>query len=502
MRLLADLLNHVEKLLPDYRDQLEEGYAPAQLAEQLQPFEARIGTRLPPAYYALYEQFDGDACGLALGWFFTSLGRAEARLQADDAGWYASPDNPDQVRPQSHSSRRIPIVEDYGGSIIYLDYDPAPGGTPGQLILLLRDSPTTIYSVAPSLTVFLELILEELTAGRVAVRKGEEYLEFACSAGPYETFWGDLSYRWRSAALALPAGDAAALAALSPLWRQAIELDSGPCTSDQLHRVRTLLVNDPAMLPDLANILLFPAVRTLDLYAHPLTAAHLALVAQTQVVFLTLAGVLPDLTPLTHLSGLRTLRLVDATVESLAPLAALPHLEELELELVVVPDLRPLASLRSLQALTLKNSTQQPSLHPVPIQLPCVVLGEAAMAEFLLRHPTWPPRPAEWPPLAVLGSLPRLQSLRVAGTTFADLGALWAFPRLRYVELTGCPITDFSAARELPDGLSFTGDGEFLEGILAVAPDKGFRFDSISGNITEAQEELWMTYLERQRAEQ
>lgn len=132
MRLLAELPDHVAALLPDYRDSLEEGYAPAQLAALLQPFEARIGTRLPPAYYALYEQFDGDSCGLAFGWFFTSLGRAAARQQSDESGWYASPDNPDQVQPRSHSSRRLPIAEDYGGSVIYLDYDPAPGGTPGR----------------------------------------------------------------------------------------------------------------------------------------------------------------------------------------------------------------------------------------------------------------------------------------------------------------------------------------------------------------------------------
>ena len=472
MRLLAELLDHVAAVLPDYRDSLEEGYAPAQLAALLQPFEARIGTRLPPAYYGLYEQFNGDSCGLAFGWFFMSLGRAEAQQRGDAASWYANPDNPDQVQPRSHASRRLPLVEDYGGSIIYLDYDPAPGGTPGQLILLLRDNPTTIYSVAPSLTVFLELILTEFKAGRVAARAGEAYLEFAGAAGPYEAFWGDLSHRWRSAERALPPAAAASLAHLSPLWREKIEQDSGPLTSSQLHRVRTLLVNDVAMLPDLATILLFPDVRTLDLYAHPLTAAHLDLVAQTEVNFLTLAGVLPDLTPLTRIPNLRTLRLVDATVASLAPLAALPHLETLELEMVVVPDLRPLAALATLKVLTLANSRRQPASQP---------------------HP-------EWPPLAVLGALPQLESLQVDDTNFADLGALRAFPRLCHVSLANCPITDFSAARDLPDGLSFTGNGDFLEGILAVAPDKQFRFDSISGGMTDAQEDLWMSYIAQQRA--
>jgi cell wall assembly regulator SMI1 len=475
MQLLTELLAHVAAVLPDYRDSLEEGYAPAQLAALLQPFEARIGTRLPPAYYALYEQFDGDSCGLALGWFFMSLGRAEAQQRSDEESWYASPDNPDQVQPRSHASRRLPLVEDYGGSIIYLDYDPAPGGTPGQLILLLRDNPTTIYSVAPSLTVFLKLISTEFKAGRVAARAGEEYLEFACAAGPYEAFWSDLSHRWRSAERPRPPETAASLARLSPLWREKIEQDSGHFTSSQLHRVRTLLVNDVAMLPDLATILLFPNVRTLDLYAHPLTAAHLDLVAQTEVNFLTLADVLPDLTPLTRIPNLRTLRLVNATVRSLAPLAALPHLETLELELVVVPDLRPLAALETLQVLTLATSRRPPASQP---------------------------RTTEWPPLTVLGALPHLESLKVDDTNFADLGALRAFPRLCHVSLANCPITDFSAAHDLPDGLSFTGNGDFLEGILAVAPDKQFRFDSISGEMTDAQEDLWMNYVEQQRAEQ
>ena len=499
MRLLDDLLKHVQKLLPDYADSLAEGYDPRQLAEYLQAFEARIGTKLPAAYYALYEQFDGDSMGLALGWFFMPLSRAESRLQTDDASEYASPDNPDQVQPRTHASRRIPLVDDYGGTVIYLDYDPAPGGTPGQLILIFRDSPTTIYSVAPSLQVFLEIILNELIAGRVTPLEDKKYLEFACRDGQYETFWQDLSHRWRSLKQALPAAPTDRLAALSPLWRQKITDENGPFTGAQLHRVRTLLVNDNAMLPDLANILLFPKVRTLDLYAHPLTPAHLALVVQTKVASLTLAGVLPDLTPLARLTTLRTLDLVDATVESLAPLADLLQLETLELELVVVPDLRPLASLANLQALTLKNSSKQPGLIPVPVELPRGTLTDAIVEEFFSRNPVWQPRPAEWPPLAVLGQLPSLQSLDVSSTNFADLRVLLAFPQLQHVGLAGCPITDFSAARDLPNGLSFSGDGDFMEGVLAVASDKGFRFDSITGRLTDAQEKLWMSYSKAQR---
>ncbi|MGI4870291.1 MAG: SMI1/KNR4 family protein [Janthinobacterium lividum] len=493
------ILAHVAKLLPDYVDELEPGYPADELAQQVQAVEQRIGTRLSAAYYELYERFDGDSLGLAFGWFFTSLGRALVRLPADEYGWHANPDNPDQVKPQSHSTRRLPIVEDYGGSIIYLDYDPAPGGTPGQLILIFRDDPTTIYSVAPSLDTLLELVLAEFEAGRVqAAEDGENHLEFAATEGPYEAFWSDLSNRWRSKPLAQPAESATSLAALPALWRQKIEQLDGPFDPAKLHRVRTLLVNDPAMLPDLANILLFPKLRTLDLYAHPVTAEHLALVAQTKVTSLTLAGVLPDLTPLTYLTKLRRLSLVDATVPSLAPLAALLHLEALELELVEVPNLRPLASLRNLQELTLENSTKQPGLIPVPIELPSLHVAE--VEEFLKNQPVWQPRPAKWPPLAVLGPLPKLQSLDVSGTNFADLGALLAFPQLRHVSLVGCPITDFSAARELPNGLSFAGDGTFLEGILAVAPDKGFLFNSMSGDMTEAQEALWDAYLERQRA--
>ncbi|MDJ0367769.1 SMI1/KNR4 family protein [Hymenobacter sp. H14-R3] len=500
MRLLDDLLENVQKIVPAYADGLEEGYDPTQLAEYLQPFEARIGTKLPPEYYALYERFAGDSLGLAMGWFFMPLGRAESRLQADADGWHASPDNPDQVRPQSHSSRRIPLADDYGGTTMYLDYDPAPGGTPGQLILIFRDDPTTIYSVAPSLKVFLELILAELVAGRVTQQEEENYLEFACTAGQYETFWKDLSHRWRSPAPLTTTEDQ--LATLSPLWREKIAQDNDSFTNAQLHRVRTLLVNDNDMLPDLANILLFPAVRTLDLYAHPLTPAHLALVAQTKVAFLTLAGVLPDLTPLARLTTLRTLSLVDAAVESLAFLAALPKLKKLELELIVVPDLRPLASLHQLQELKLENSRQQPGLIPVPVELPYGVLTDAVLEDFFSRNPPWQPRPAEWPPLAVLGPLPRLEVLDVSGTSFSDLRALLAFPKLMSVWLEGCPITDFSAAPELPNGLSFSGNGDFLEGILAVAPDKGFRFGSISGGLTDSQRELWMSYTKKQRAEQ
>lgn len=74
--------------------------------------------------------------------------------------------------------------------------------------------------------------------------------------------------------------------------------------------------------------------------------------------------------------------------------------------------------------------------------------------------------------------------------------------RVEQARRLGCPITDFTALRELPDGVSFAGDGAILEGVQAVAPDRSFRFGSISGKLTEAQQMRWNDYNNQQQADE
>lgn len=83
-----------------------------------------------------------------------------------DNMWNSLADNPELCKNKYDSSNRIPIIEDYGGSIWYLDFDVAEKGIAGQVICIFRDMPETIYNVAQSLDAYLLLILNELAEGR------------------------------------------------------------------------------------------------------------------------------------------------------------------------------------------------------------------------------------------------------------------------------------------------------------------------------------------------
>ena len=98
----------------------------------------------------------------------------ESPLSADDLA-YADDVSDPRVRRAGFLPAWLPFAE-VGGNLLCLDDDPAPGGTPGQVIALNHEDAGT-HHLADSLTGYLEAAADAFEAGRYELE--EDYLVVA-----------------------------------------------------------------------------------------------------------------------------------------------------------------------------------------------------------------------------------------------------------------------------------------------------------------------------------
>lgn len=175
---------------PDARAQLRGPAAPG----DLEKLEKLIGYVLPDevkAIYLVHDGEDGTGSGMLGGWdLFLPLSQVMTywRLYVDLAEQLGGQeDTPDHwrrqieedvifikgpVKPLLGSPRRIPVTNMNGDILRFLDFDPAPGGQPGQVIEV--DPEGCMYQVvAPSFVDLLEQHAGALERGDYAVVDGD-----------------------------------------------------------------------------------------------------------------------------------------------------------------------------------------------------------------------------------------------------------------------------------------------------------------------------------------
>jgi cell wall assembly regulator SMI1 len=168
---------------PDALDTLNGPAEP----ESIETTERHVGRELPQDYKALLLMFDGDEVpGMVWPNGFTMLDSshvsffwAEIATMAAEMGWDKLPDRPEMwkvaiesrnigvigpVKPLEACIDWVPIMQ-YDTDYIFLDYDPAPGGTPGQVIEASIEGGQ--YRVlAPSFRAFMEQYVDDLEGGK------------------------------------------------------------------------------------------------------------------------------------------------------------------------------------------------------------------------------------------------------------------------------------------------------------------------------------------------
>lgn len=166
---------------------------PPASAEAFAAVEAATGLALPAGVREVYQVHDGDGAppGLFGNWErFLSLSDATGLWRHYQDLLRSLPAMPNSleawreqveqqiafvqgpVKPLIASPAWFPITDANGNVLRFLDFDPAPGGVPGQVIQV--DLESAMYQVvAGSLAEFLEAYAHELERGEVVVEDGD-----------------------------------------------------------------------------------------------------------------------------------------------------------------------------------------------------------------------------------------------------------------------------------------------------------------------------------------
>ena len=326
---LAEIEQLVAEFATRYRAANGEAppWGPGYSEEQIAAAEERIGARLPEDLRAFYRLIhdDGHETGVAGRYHPVPLEQVvEWHGQVDEdtfngQNWLfaANPvvfgmHPPDRVRRSSGNDRWVPFATDNAMNFGVVDLDPAPGGQYGQIFAYGRDA--TRY-VAPSIT----------------------HLMRAVRTGPAGPGGGEPPGHELRADRSLPEVVAA-------------ERDPG--------RVQHVLITGIPEV-DLRDLAGLPALRSIEVSAHPAKAGHadLARPAGAPVEFLDvtaasfdpgrLAGA-PDLAYLTLAGNEKPVR-IDG-------LSAVPGLLRLRLSGAAVADVAAIATFPALRALTLNGA--------------------------------------------------------------------------------------------------------------------------------------------------
>jgi cell wall assembly regulator SMI1 len=148
---------------------------PGATDEALDAAEAKLGLRLPDDLRWLYRLHDG----LGGSWFLHYGEFLSLSFLVMQWGWYADMERTEDpadplyqtkaisgpIKPVWWSSQRLPVTDNSGDHVM-IDLDPAPGGTPGQVIRYDHEvGPTRV--VAPSFAAWLDRIAAGLAAGKL-----------------------------------------------------------------------------------------------------------------------------------------------------------------------------------------------------------------------------------------------------------------------------------------------------------------------------------------------
>jgi len=152
---------------------LHIAFNPGAGADEVAAAEAELGLTFPAdlrAYLGLANGETWKSDGFIGGWQLLELENIinEAKTMRSLAEEGAFGDNSNDSTPAVKGSwwnpRWIPIVASGSGHFFCADLDPAPEGTPGQIILFLHDD-TRRFLVAPGLSTWFARLVADLESG-------------------------------------------------------------------------------------------------------------------------------------------------------------------------------------------------------------------------------------------------------------------------------------------------------------------------------------------------
>ncbi len=175
---MKDVWERIETWLGRHAPPVLLSLAPGATDEQVRAFEAGLSRPLPQDVALSYRIHNGQREGPGISERFV-YGDQLYPLAKGLRRWDGLKDLPSElqarglvrpvgpVKPIWNSPDRLPIAGDDSTHYYFLDFDPAPGGQDGQVILSFHDD-RRITRVAPSFRAWLEEFANQLEAGKYA----------------------------------------------------------------------------------------------------------------------------------------------------------------------------------------------------------------------------------------------------------------------------------------------------------------------------------------------
>jgi hypothetical protein len=292
--------------------------------------------------------------GLALGVDFIPVERALAYHNTPWMDWWSVADDPDRVKNAYYARQRIPFAEDYGGSVWFLDFDPAAAGGAGQVIAIFRDMPETVYCLAPSFDSFVKTILGEFDAGRVSAAAPDRLLfQIAEANMAWPTIMLSAQYRSRGATTAKRGLEGAWSDVANASMRNVLPPDWKDRHNDVafVPLIKEVTVSSPEMVAEIDRLADFPALQfvTINVPGVTLAASKLSVLSGRPLYQLSLRTPSADFENFPELPELRDLTILDPRAPVTSALAKCPRLHRLTLRLPAGEPLKMLEPLRELR---------------------------------------------------------------------------------------------------------------------------------------------------------
>lgn len=188
--IINKIFKNAQKLLPNLQEKIG---APA-VDEQIELLKKSFNFKIDPLLIEFWKRCNGDnSAAMLFNLYFNSIQTSIDFNKQELYNWKYIADNPELCKNQYQSKKRIAFMQDFGGSVWFLDYDPATQGTLGQVICIFRDFPETIYNVAPSFEAFLQLVLLEFEENPVHRNTDYDNLSFDVMKQNMPVFWAQQS---------------------------------------------------------------------------------------------------------------------------------------------------------------------------------------------------------------------------------------------------------------------------------------------------------------------
>ena len=255
---IQDFFDALKQVMPDVMDRVN----PPATDEQLAKLKALYDFEIDPLYLDFLKVCNGekDTLMMGLGSWMQDIDRACFYHSTEWMNWFSIADNPHLCKDNYYSHKRVPFMEDGGGSQWFLDYDPADEGKMGQVVCVFRDQPEIVFNCFDSFEELLQTIISEINKGNVSVIEQMRCFMYSSSNIGYN-YYANKSAGYHKNNIEVPANF---FTTLTPEWLQAvnnathnpiINRDGITAKTQEALAVKEIQIRDPKMMDTFVEVM-------------------------------------------------------------------------------------------------------------------------------------------------------------------------------------------------------------------------------------------------------